>query len=266
MRAYSSVVEHFTDNEEALGSIPSTRTNFFMACYVVRFLDRKEITSNTIAFFFEKPSGFEFRPGQFVELTLLNPPYADAQGNTRPFSIASSPREGKLMFATRMRNTAFKKSLKEMPIGTEASIEGPFGSFTFPKNTEKKIVILAGGIGITPFRSMVKHAAETKAPHKIFLFYSNREQSGAPFLKELRILENENMNYKFIPTMTGDSVQWSGERGYISKEMVLKYIDKLELPTYYIAGPQAFVAAMFQILKLAGVDEDNIHTEEFPGY
>lgn len=233
---------------------------------IIKLLGRQEIASGTTAFFFEKPAGFEFQPGQFVELMLLNPPYTDAEGNTRTFSIASSPREETLMFAMRMRNTAFKNSLKEIPIGTKVSFEGPFGSFTPPKNTERPIVIFAGGIGITPFRSMAKHAAEEKLPHKIFLFYSNRTPEDAPFLNELKNLQLTTDNFKFIPTMTKGMESWLGERGYITAEMILKYVDKLELPTYYIAGPQAFVSAMYQMLKLTGVDEGSIRTEEFSGY
>lgn len=237
--------------------------------YAIRFLDRKEIAVGTFAFDFEKPAGFTFRPGQFSEFTLINPPYTDAEGNTRPFSIASSPKEAVITFATRMRPTAFKKSLAEMPLGAFVSMEGPFGSFTLPRSAEKQIVILTGGIGITPFRSMVKHAAEEKLSHKIFLFYSNRRPEDAAFLDELKALEERNQNYRFIPTMTqldSSGQSWAGERGYITKEMILKYIDNLSAPTYYIAGPQAFVAAMYQMLKLSGSDEDNIRTEEFPGY
>jgi len=115
---------------------------------------REQIAEGTIAFHFEKPAGFEFRAGQFLDWTLINPPETDAEGNTRAFSIVSAPFESDVI-ATRMRDTAFKRVLRSMPLGTEVKIDGPSGSFTLHKNSAKPAVFLAGGIGITPFVSMV---------------------------------------------------------------------------------------------------------------
>src|SRR5262249_47852168 len=115
---------------------------------------REQIAEGTIAFHFEKPAGFEFRAGQFLDWTLINPLETDAEGNTRAFSIVSAPFESDVI-ATRMRDTAFKRVLRSMPLGTEVKIDGPSGSFTLHKNSAKPAVFLAGGIGITPFVSMV---------------------------------------------------------------------------------------------------------------
>jgi ferredoxin-NADP reductase len=127
-----------------------------------------------MAFHFAKPSGFAFTAGQAADLTLLDPPETDSEGNTRTFSIVSPPFEDQLTFATRMRDTAFKRSLKVAPIGVEINIAPPTGSFTLHKNANKPAVLLAGGIGITPSLSVVRQAEHDRLPHKLYLFYSNR--------------------------------------------------------------------------------------------
>ena len=120
----------------------------------------------------------------------------------RAFSIASSPHEETLMVATRIRDTAFKRVLSAMPLGSVVKIEGPSGDLTLHNNVKRTAVFLAGGIGITPFRSIVCRAAKEKLPHRIFLFYSNRRPEDAPFLDELQALQEENPNYTLIATMT----------------------------------------------------------------
>src|ERR1700716_2120084 len=113
---------------------------------------RQEVADGTMAFRFDKPPGWVFKAGQFLDMTLLNPAETDAEGNTRSFSIASGPHEDTLMIATRLRDTAFKRVLKTMSIGGAVTIEGPSGDLTLPDDSARPIVFLAGGIGITPFR------------------------------------------------------------------------------------------------------------------
>src|SRR6516165_3452716 len=151
-----------------------------MARYVSKLLNRVEVAQDTMAFHFEKPMGFDFKPGQSVDLTLLNPPETDSEGNIRTFSIASAPFENQLMFATRMRDTAFKRSLKNVAIGTPVKMEAAMGSFTLHKNAGKPAVFLAGGIGITPFFSIVRQADHDRAPHKLYLFCSNHRPEDTP--------------------------------------------------------------------------------------
>jgi ferredoxin-NADP reductase len=142
------------------------------------------VAEGTLAFHFERPAGFQFKAGQFVNVTLVEPPETDAEGNSRSFSMASAPFETDLIVATRIRDTAFKRVLKAMPTGSEVSIAGPFGSFTLRQNS-RPAVFLAGGIGITPFRSMLLQAARERLSRRLFLFYSNRRPEDAPFLDEL---------------------------------------------------------------------------------
>jgi ferredoxin-NADP reductase len=240
-----------------------------MATHLVKLKSRREIAEGTMAFHFEKPPGFAFKAGQALAWTLIDPPETDDEGGMRNFSIASAPGEPDLMIATRMRDTAFKRVLKTMPLGTAVRIVGPFGSLTLTQNADRPAAFLAGGIGITPFRSMLRQAAEQKLPHHLFLFYSNRRPKDAAFLEELEDLEKENSNYKFIATMTkmaGSNGIWRGETGFINQEMLAKHIGDLAAPIYYIAGPPAMVKAMQRTLSEAGVNSDDVRAEEFAGY
>ena len=239
-----------------------------MPIYTTILRRREEIADGTMAFHFEKPGGFDFKAGQFGDFTLINPVETDAEGNTRGFSLASAPYEADLMFATRMRDTAFKRVLRTIAIGTEVSLDAPYGSFTLHNNSRIPAVFLTGGIGVTPVRSIVLQAAYDNLPHKIFLFDSNRKPEESAFLKELMEAQQINLNYNFIGTMTemDKSNGWHGETGYINKAMLEKHVGDLTLPIYYLAGPASMVTAMRKMLNDAGVDDDNIRTEEFSGY
>jgi ferredoxin-NADP reductase len=226
------------------------------------------VAEGTLAFHFERPAGFQFKAGQFVNVTLVEPPETDAEGNSRSFSMASAPFETDLIVATRIRDTAFKRVLKAMPTGSEVSIAGPFGSFTLRQNS-RPAVFLAGGIGITPFRSMLLQAARERLSRRLFLFYSNRRPEDAPFLDELLGFEAKTDGFRVIGTMTDIQKSrraWQGETGYINGAMLTKYVGDLAAPIYYSAGPPGLVAAMQKMLSEAGVGEDDIVTEEFPGY
>ena len=234
-----------------------------------KLLGKDELAEGTMAFHFEKPAGFDFKPGQSADLTLFNPPETDSEGNTRTFSIASAPFEQNLMFATRMRDTAFKRSMIQIPLGTRVKIDAAMGSFTLHKNSAKPAVFLAGGIGITPFLSILRQADHDRAPHKLYLFYSNHRPEDAAFLKALQALAITNTNLRFVGTMTDmqkSKSNWDGETGPIDKEMLSRYLSDLRGPIYYIAGPPAMVAGMRQMLVATGVDEDDIRSEEFAGY
>ncbi len=135
-----------------------------MAIYKVKLKGRQEIAAGTMAFHFEKPAGFSYKAGQFGDFTLADPPETDAEGNTRGFSLASAPYEGDLMVATRMRDTAFKRVLKTMALGTEVSLDAAYGSFTLHGDASIPAVFLSGGIGVTPVRSIVLQATHDQAP------------------------------------------------------------------------------------------------------
>ncbi|MCC7173661.1 MAG: FAD-dependent oxidoreductase [Bryobacterales bacterium] len=237
--------------------------------YEVKLKGRLEVAAGTLAFQFEKPAGFTFKAGQYVELSLIDPPETDAEGNARAFSIASAPHEDFLTVATRMRDTAFKRVLSKMKQGAAARIEGPFGNLVLHNNPARSAVLLAGGIGITPFRSMALRAANERLPHRIFLFCSNRTPEDAPFLEELRRLEALNPNYRFSGTITQPEKArspWQGETGFLTAGMLSRFLKEAVTPVYYLAGPPGMVAAVRTVLANLGVDDDDIRTEEFAGY
>jgi ferredoxin-NADP reductase len=156
-----------------------------------------------------------------------------------------------------------------MPIETEVMIEGPFGDLLLHNDVKRAAVLLAGGIGITPFHSILLDAVKRKLPHHIFLFFSNNRPEDAPFLDELQLLEKRNTNYKFIGTMTSmekSKLSWQGERGVINKEMLDRHLKNAASPIYYIAGPPGMVKGLHSMLQGAGIDDDDIRTEEFTGY
>lgn len=237
--------------------------------FLAKLKDREEVAQGTMSFHFEKPANWAFTAGQFIDMTLINPAETDAEGNTRGFSISAPPDDSTITVTTRMRDTAFKRVLKTMPLGTEVKIEGPFGDLRLHNNVKRAAVFLAGGVGITPFHSIVLDAARRKLPQQIFLFYSNRRPEDAPFLQELQALEKEAPNYKFIGTMTEmqkSKQPWQGEQGFLNKAMLDKYLQGAPSPIYYIAGPPAMVAGLHKMLQEAGIDDDDVRIEEFSGY
>jgi len=237
--------------------------------FMCKLKDRKEVAEGTMAFQFEKPSGWTFKAGQYLDMTLLDPPETDSEGNVRSFSIASAPHEETLMVATRMRDTAFKRVLKTAPIGTPVRIEGPSGDLILQNDSTRAAVFLAGGIGITPFRSIVHWAAKEKLPQRVFLFYSNRRPEDAPFLVELQSLEKDNPKYKLIASMTEmekSHQPWNGEIGLINQKMLGRHLKDAASPIYYIAGPPAMVKGLQEMLREAKIKDDDIRAEEFAGY
>ena len=240
-----------------------------MATYKIKLKRREEVAEGTVAFFFQKPEGLQFKAGQFLRFNLIDPPETDAEGDGRTFSIASAPHEEDLMFATRMRDTALKRVIRSMPLGSEIEAKGPYGRMTLHEDAARPAVFLTGGIGITPFRSIALEAAHGGLAHRLRLFYSNRRPEDAAFLRELGHLEATNPNYRFIATMTsaaGSKLPWTGETGYINADMLARFIDDLKAPVYYVAGPGGLVIAMQKLLTDAGVNEADIRAEEFAGY
>ena len=240
-----------------------------MAAFESQLTGREEVAEGTMAFHFVKPAGFEFKAGQSMTVALVDPPQTDAKGNRRNFSIVSAPFEGELAIATRMRDTAFKRVLKTMPMGTKVHLRGPGGKLVLDGNGSRPAVLLAGGIGITPFVSMLRQAARDRLPHKLFLFYSNRRPEDAAFLDELIELQRRNPNYRFVGTMTEMEKSrrpWQGETEFIGKGMLARYIDDIPAAVHYMAGPPAMIEAMQKMLVEAGVGSENILSDEFYGY
>jgi ferredoxin-NADP reductase len=137
------------------------------------------------------------------------------------------------------------------------------------ENAARPAVFLAGGIGITPFLSMARHAAHQHLPHRLYLFYSNRRPEDAAFLAELQDTERLNPNYRLISTMVEPDKSgrpWSGETGFIRREMLERHLPDISTPVYYFAGPPAMTMAMQNLLEDIGIAEEAMRYEEFYGY
>ena len=240
-----------------------------MTIHEARLVRRETVAEGTMAFYFSKPSQFRYQAGQSVLVKLSNPPETDSEGDARTFTIASAPHEPELMIATRMRDTAFKRVLKTAPMGTAVTIDGPNGEMVLHDDPVRPAVFLAGGIGITPFLAMARHAANERLPHPLYLFYSNRRPEDAAFLPELQKMAQLNPNYRLIATMSEpekSTERWSGEMGFIRREMLERHLPDTAKPIYYFAGPPSMTNAMKQMLEGMNISEQAMRYEEFYGY
>lgn len=235
----------------------------------VRLRRREDIANGTMAFHFDKPAGFAFKPGQAIDLVLADPAVAGTESARHAFSLVSAPHEEVLVVATRMRGSAYKEALARLPIGGMAAIEGPFGSLALHNKAERAAVFIAGGIGITPFMSMLRHAAHARLPQRLVLLYSNRRPEDSAYLAELQRLEGDHPAFRLVATMTDMAASgqpWMGETGLVDAALLKRATEGLPDPVYYVVGPPAMVGAMRSTLEAAGVDSDDIRSEEFYGY
>lgn len=205
----------------------------------------------------------DYRPGQYmlVELDVDDP----ESGNTRPLSIASSPTENFLLFSTKISNSAFKKKFNSLKVGDLVKIKGPMGIFLL-KEDAKEIIFLGGGIGITPFRNMIKYASDKYLPINMTLLYSNKTPDDICYRDEWQIFERENPNLKVIHTITENANGWKGRTGRINESMLREFCNDLQSNLFYICGPPAMVDGLSQLLKTIGIPQQNIKVERFIGY
>ena len=235
-----------------------------MAEYQMTLVDRQRIARDTMAFWLDtNGASYEFRAGQHADFV-----FGSESDNSRTFSIASSPLDKEpIMIAMRMRKTIFKSALKAAPLGTKFIVSRPRGSFTLHRDITRPAVFVAGGIGIAPIRSILQAATQERLPHKLYLFYSNREADDAAFIEELQGLVAQNSNFTFVPTVTGHkTLAWPYEKGHINREMLTRHLFLFNGPIYYIAGPSRMVTAMSDLLNSSGVSPDDVRTEEFGDY
>ncbi len=234
-----------------------------------RLLRSEPLAEGTMGFWFARPQGFDYRAGQNGQFTLLDAKEFDGFGPTRTFTFASAPHEPELLVATRMRDTAFKRTLRFASPGLRIGLEGPNGLMVLHDDAARPAVFIAGGIGVTPFLSMARHAAHARLPHRLWMLYSNRRPEDAPFLRELQELAAANRNFRFVPTMTEiekSRTPWSGETGVVNAAMIERHLRGVERPIYYLAGPPGMVMGMQSMLEALGVPLEDVRDEEFYGY
>jgi ferredoxin-NADP reductase len=230
--------------------------------------EKHEVAKGTLFVVFDLLGArVDFHAGQYFWITLLDPPYDDEKGPRRHISVATSPNDhGRLGLCTRIRDTAFKRSLAELPVGTEVDVEPPKGDYGLPPETDRPVVFLAGGIGITVFRSMLLAITEGGLPYDVTLVYSNRDRASTAFFDELLELERAHPNVRIVFTMTDDS-GWEGESRRIDGELLRDVLEgDLDSYHYLVAGPPAMVEGVEQVLGGLGVPAESVSAGRFSGY
>ena len=200
--------------------------------------------------------------------------YNDPEGPLRHFTIASSPTENFIMISTRIRDTPYKKRLSSLEEEkARVKVRGPLGKFILHEEYSKPAILLSGGIGVTPFRSMIKYATDKQLPIKIVMFDSNRDEANILYKNEFDECLKNNKNLKIIYTITGEGQpplgHWEGEARRIDKTMITKYVseDELNKSIFYICGPPAMLNALQNILnEKLKISKDRVKIEEFTGY
>jgi ferredoxin-NADP reductase len=229
--------------------------------------EKTEVARGTLLVLFDlHGEQMDFRPGQYFWVELLDPPYDDEKGPRRHITVVTSPTErGVLGLATRIRDSAFKRSLEELPVGAEVDVEQPKGEFVLPEDTDRPYVFVAGGIGVTVFRSMLRYIADEQLPYRVKLLYTNRDRASTAFMDELQELEGAIPGFKVVFTMTGDP-EWEGETRRIDAEFLRDQVEDVVGSTYLVAGPPPMVEGVVEALQDAGVPEDQIRPDRFSGY
>jgi ferredoxin-NADP reductase len=237
--------------------------------HVVQLKGREIVASETMAFHFRKPLGFQFKAGQTIDLVLSGPPSADTAATRHTFSLVSAPFEDVLTIATRMRTSEFKNALAGLSVDSAAGLEGPFGSLTLHSSRARPAVFITGGIGITPFMSILRQAAHDRVRQQFILVYSNNRPEDAAFLTELQELERRQESFRLIATMTrmdGSNRPWAGRVGRIDRELIDIVKKGAATAVYYVTGSSSMVAYLRLLLADAGIDDDDVRSEEFHGY
>lgn len=234
----------------------------------------RDEAKGTKTFIFEKPRGFTYKAGQYMYWTLPELKYPDSRGSIRHFTLSSSPTEDFLSITIRIREeSGYKKTLDEAQPDYEVIARGPEGVFILEdENTTLPQIMIAGGIGITPFRSMAKYAADKGLPIPIHIIYSNSIPEEIAFRKEFDELMVKNPNLKITHTVTKPEESkepWTGFTGRINEELIRKLIPDtrhLKSGIFWLCGPPPMVSALEEVLEKLQVPQDKIKIEKFTGY
>ncbi|MEO8664724.1 MAG: FAD-dependent oxidoreductase [Ignavibacteria bacterium] len=236
-----------------------------MKDYLVKLIERKEICDNTFTFTFDTGNtGYTFKAGQYAHFTVPDPVTKDKKGHSRPLSIASSPdTKGSIMVAARKGSSVFVDNLSRLPIGSEVYVSKPSGSM-YITDIRSDLVFIAGGIGITPVRSIVEKILNDKSSQMIYLFYSNKSLAQAAFIDEFKQWSGENTNFIFIPLFNDDGKSKSEyEYGSIDEKILKKYLKDLNDKIFYVTGPPLMVDSIDKLLLSADVNPEKIIMEKF---
>jgi ferredoxin-NADP reductase len=196
---------------------------------------------------------------------LVNPKYTDERGNGRFVGFVNIPSGNMVASVVRLGPSAFKRTLAEADIGSEMEISGIDGKMILPEDKNKVIVIVTGGIGITPIKSCLDWIKVENLGCKIILLYSNTNRARAIFFQELTDYEKQNPNFKLITTMTQDG-NWGGEKRRIDANFIQEFTGDINDKLFYVTGTPRFVPDMVKHLRNIGVEPSQMKFEIFTGY
>lgn len=223
---------------------------------------------NVYDFWFTTDKRLDFRPGQYLEWTLGHE-HQDTRGMRRYFTIASSPTEEGLMAGVKFypNSSTFKKSMVSLEPGDTIVASQLAGDFTLPRDKNKKLVFMAGGIGVTPFRSMVKYLLDTNEKRDIIFFYSNYCVDDVAY-KNIFDEAQKKLGVKMVCTLTGQQIPdgWTGETGFVNEEMIRRSVPDIKERIFYISGSHTMVVIFSETLRKMGVPRHHIKTDFFPGF
>lgn len=237
----------------------------------LKLIEKRVEAHDTKSFFWLPDESVSYYPGQYFYFTLPYLNYPDGRGATRHFTISSSPTETRLLrFTTRMRKSSgFKKTLDEMPIGFEIEGKGPNGTFFFNENDKNPHIFLAGGIGITTFRSMINYNLVSNLNVPMYLLYGDSNEEDFIFNKELTEWDKIYDYFMMRKVVTS-------QVGRIDKEKIRNFTEdcknhtltSLDLSkcTWWVCGPPSFDDSINSVLDKMKIPTDTVHSEKFTGY
>jgi ferredoxin-NADP reductase len=235
----------------------------------IRLKERRPETTDVMSFIFDLGGKqLEYRPGQILHYELDTLAFPDERGNHRHFTISSSPtEEGIVMFTTRIRGSGFKETLRQAPVGYELTCETPEGEFILGQGeTRIRHVFIAGGIGITPYRSILRYSADMNEPLNILMLYFNRSSADIIFRLELESIARQMPQFSLVNVLTEPEKGWKGEHGKLGETILRKWIPDPSGLCFWVSGSPGMVSTCRELLELIGVKEQNIRTERFMGY
>lgn len=230
-------------------------------------LKNKEIVAqDTLRLEFELPEFVHFNAGQYSSITIPYLRHPDKKGNMRLFSFVNSPTDNtRYVITTRFRGSGFKEALYELKLGAQVEMGGVGGDFVLPDETDKPLVFIAGGIGITPYMSMLSYVFENNLLYNITLLYSNRDRASTAYFDWLQKMDQEHDNFRAIFVMTQDSL-WEGESRHIDTSFVREYFPDYMNNVYYVVGPPKMSESVEGMLSHMNIDDEQIIHENFGGY
>jgi len=236
----------------------------------IRLKERRPETTDVMSFIFDLGGQqLEYRPGQILHYELDALAFPDERGNRRHFTISSSPtEEGIVMFTTRIRGSGFKETLRQAPMGYELTCETPEGEFILRQGeTRLRHVFIAGGIGITPYRSILRHSVDMNEPLNVLMLYFNRSSADIVFRRELEGIARQMPTFSFVNVLTEPEEGWKGEQGKLGEAILRKLVpDPDDGSFYWVSGSPGMVSTCRELLELIGVKDQSIHTDRFMGY